>query len=355
MKFITPNTDDLNDSSATSASLTEQEREAEMKLLILKFRHDFSEDIEPPVEVLRIGHAIWGTTGNFSAVIGKAKSRKTFLVTMALAALSHNSAVCDIFAKLPDGREKVLFFDTEQSAWHVRQIVNRVKHLANLTTQELAKNLHIYQLREAENVQQRKDFIRQVIYSTPGIGIVIIDGIRDLVRSINDEGEASDMVCNLMQWSSELDIHIVAVLHTNKNDANARGHIGTELMNKAETALMVEKNQMDEDISIVTAEYSRNKEFPPFAFTVDSDGIPYCTDAPKDNRRKPMADEITEEQYRDCCEDWENFSKVEAKSAIMRYFEIGDNKSREYLQFMVDKGYVKQSKVSGKNSFRYDG
>ena len=46
-----------------------------------------------------------------------------------------------------------------------------------------------------------------------------------------------------MQWTDDRQIHIHTILHQNKGDENARGHIGTELNNKAETVLLVEKDK----------------------------------------------------------------------------------------------------------------
>ena len=45
-----------------------------------------------------------------------------------------------------------------------------------------------------------------------------------------------------MRWSSYYELHIHTVLHLNKGDDNTRGHIGTELNNKAETILQISKN-----------------------------------------------------------------------------------------------------------------
>lgn len=70
---------------------------------------------------------------------------------------------------------------------------------------------------------------------------MIIDGIRDFVYDINSPSEATKIITMLMQWTDERQIHIHAILHQNKGDENTRGHIGTELNNKAETVLLVEK------------------------------------------------------------------------------------------------------------------
>ena len=69
-----------------------------------------------------------------------------------------------------------------------------------------------------------------------------------------------------MQWTDDKQIHIHTVLHQNKNDEHARGHIGTELNNKAETILQVEVDKEDKAISVVEAVHIRDQDFEPFAF-----------------------------------------------------------------------------------------
>lgn len=63
----------------------------------------------------------------------------------------------------------------------------------------------------------------------PDVGLLIIDGIRDLMYDINSPSESTDLINLLMRWSSGYDLHIHTVLHLNKGDDNTRGHIGTEL------------------------------------------------------------------------------------------------------------------------------
>lgn len=106
------------------------------------------------------------------------------------------------------------------------------------------------------------------------MGLVLIDGARDLVTSINDEEQATNLSSLLLKWTADLQIHICVVLHQNKNDAQARGHLGTELVNKAETVLSATKDPADPSISIVQAEACRDKEFQPFAFCINEEGLP---------------------------------------------------------------------------------
>ena len=218
--------------------------------------------------------SIIGTLGNFSMVIGKAKSRKTFFICLAVSATVKNDVILNRFKGcLSSPADQVIYFDTEQGKYHVQQSVKRVCSMVNDSHPE---NLHVYGLRKYDPATRLK-LIEHAIYSNDRVGFVVIDGIKDLISSINDEAEASMIASKLLKWTEERNIHIVTVLHQNKGDNNARGHIGSELMNKAETVLSVSKSPENKDISIVTAEYCRDKEPEPFAFEINEDGLPVLT------------------------------------------------------------------------------
>jgi hypothetical protein len=219
----------------------------------------------------KTGDSIIGTLGNFSLFIGKAKSRKTFLVTAALAATTRNGSALAFLGFLPNDKNTVLYFDTEQGRYHVYKTIKRICSLSGI---DVPTNFTGYGLRKYPPAI-RLAMIEAAIYNTPHLGFIVIDGIRDLINSINDEAEATMIISHLLRWSEEQNIHIVVVLHQNKNDKNARGHLGTELQNKAETVLSITKDEKNKEISIVEAEYCRDKDPDSFAFEIQSDGLPH--------------------------------------------------------------------------------
>ncbi len=191
----------------------------------------------PPV-VLQVGDSVIGTLGNFSASTGKAKAKKTFNVSAIVASALINGQVLEYKASLPEDKRKILYFDTEQSPYHCKKVLERILKLAALPLDKQPENLIFSHLREIADPNVRCELIRQAIYSTKGLGLVVIDGIRDLIYDINNATQASMLIGDLMKWTSEQNIHIQTVLHLNKGDDNTRGHIGTELNNKAETVLV---------------------------------------------------------------------------------------------------------------------
>lgn len=120
----------------------------------------------------------------------------------------------------------------------------------------------------------RLAIVDHAIGTIPHLGLVIIDGIRDLLYDINSPKEATDIISRFMQWTDDRQIHIHTILHQNKNDENARGHIGTELNNKAETVMQVEVDKEERSISVVEAIHIRDREFEPFAFRINSETLP---------------------------------------------------------------------------------
>lgn len=224
----------------------------------------------------KIGESTIATLGNFSAIIGKAKSRKTFCLSALVASAHSGNETCGFCFNLPSDRPNILYFDTEQSTYHIVKLKRRINHQAGCEVDHDYSNLEVYQLRKY-SPEERVTLIDHAINMATDVSLVVIDGLRDLIYDINNPGESTTIISKLMKWTEEKNIHICTVLHQNKGDENARGHIGTELVNKAETILKVEKDRQNHDISCVSAIYVRDREFEPFAFGISQNGTPELT------------------------------------------------------------------------------
>ena len=257
-----------------------------------------------PPQIIWIDNSTIATLGNFSASTGKAKAKKTFNVSAIVAASLAGRQVLNYRAHLPEGKRRILYVDTEQSRFHCHNVLERILRLAGLPTTTDNENLDFICLREYTPAV-RIEVIDYALRQNKGYGLVIIDGIRDLMLDINSTSESVEVINKMMEWSSKYDLHIHCVLHLNKGDNNVRGHIGTEMSNKAETVLVVLADTLEEDlleqlesflfeypetvlvitksaenpvISEVHALHIREKEFKPFAFSVDDEGLPVMVD-----------------------------------------------------------------------------
>ena len=183
----------------------------------------------------------------------------------------------------------------------------------------------------------------QAIGMIPDLGLVIIDGIRDFVYDINSPGESTDVISKLMRWTDDRQIHIHTVLHQNKNDEHARGHVGTELNNKAETIMQIEADKDDKSISVVEALHIRDRDFEPFAFRVNENALPELMEFYQPQKRqlgRPSKEPF--DPYKEIPEDMH-------RSAPNAAFESGNiNGYDSYLERLKE-GYGRQGIKLGHN------
>lgn len=207
------------------------------------------------------------TLGNFSAIIGKAKSRKTFAVSMLTAALVGGKNLYNKFIpKLPSNKQSIVYFDTEQGLYDSANVIKRIERLSGVKSDLF----YGYNIREYTPLE-RCELIEYALSITPNLGFVVIDGIADLGKAINDEEEATRVTGLLLKWSKNYDCHIATILHQNKNDNFATGHLGSSVMKKAEIVFSVTK---DNDSSKINCDFSRGIDFNEISFTIDETGIP---------------------------------------------------------------------------------
>ena len=217
---------------------------------------DYSQEYHEPEPIYKQGDTPIFTRGNISCISGKAKSRKSFLIALFAGEI------------LKEGG-KVLLIDTEQAKHNVAKTAKRILAVAGLPTDTTTPDFNLIALRE-KGTKERCDLTQQAIkFWHPDI--VFLDGLRDLVFSINDEAEATEICNTLMALSTTTNAHICTVLHENKKDNDTRGHIGTEIMNKSETVITVSK---EGENSKVEPKVCRNIDFKPFCFTVDNSQCP---------------------------------------------------------------------------------
>ena len=225
------------------------------------------------------------TIGNISTIIGKAKSRKTFFMTLLVSGVITNR---NVFFKSGLLKNRVVLFDTEQGKYHVWKMTKRIQDMVG----NFPENIRVFGLRPLSVIERIQE-IENYLYLND-VKLVVIDGIRDLVTDINSAEQATEIVGKLMKWSYERECHICSVLHQNKADDNARGHIGTEIVNKSETVIQVAKPKAKDkakEISVVTSVYTRGQEMQDFQFKIDN-GIPVIqTNGKADEYLEPDKDE----------------------------------------------------------------
>lgn len=331
---------------------------------------DIDKEVPPPPVAIYIGDSPACTFGNFSASIGKPKGKKTFNVSAMTAAAMTNSTILNYRGSMPPNQNGILYFDTEQSTYHAFRVFKRITTLTRKSNQEINERIKYFALRKY-SVEDRIGMIDHKIRNTPAVGLVIIDGIRDLMLDINSPREAPLIVNYLMNWTEEFNLHLHTVIHQNKGDENARGHIGTEINNKSETVLRVEKDKNDDAISTVETVYIRDISFPPFAFRINDEALPELiqgyvpTPEAKGNEAWDPYHDISEDTHRSALD-----SAFPNPDTLLRHgelmdalrdayadedIELSDYKLKILITFLKNKRMIEQVDKGKKkgNPYRY--
>ena len=213
-----------------------------------------------------------GTYGNFSFVQAPPKSKKTFFVSLlASVYLSGGNNFGGKIKGHRDGR-CLMHFDTEQGHWHSQRVFKRVQDMSN--TKEVGC-YHTYALRTI-GYKERLQFIEYCLEQNKGKnGLVIIDGIADLVSDVNNLEESNLCVQKIMQLSAKYDCHIVTVIHSNYGSDKPTGHLGSFLEKKTETQIQLEVNTVNKEWITVSCKRSRGYAFETFSFSINEFGLPF--------------------------------------------------------------------------------
>ena len=242
--------------------------------MFLKSVLDQSKDYPPPVAVINLmqgGEVLpFLTLKSLSLWQGKQKSKKTTVLAIAIATFISQCIAIEgtHFAGTMDG--VVLFFDTEQGESYAARTMKLILKIAGLKTSD---RLLYSDLREFSPTERIK-IIEAATENTPNVKFVVVDGLVDLLNDFMNASEGHLTITEMLKLSSKYNIHVAGVLHQNKNDKNARAHVGSIASQKCEIELSTEVDTKDRAQSVVTCLNSRGIPFEPFAIRWDKGSLP---------------------------------------------------------------------------------
>ena len=366
----------------------EQIRWDELRPYLLDPRVDYPE----PYHMLEYNGVPFSKVGGLAAMSGQKKNGKSFVLTQLMAAILGNGnertqqylpglsvpertieylrGIRGIDEYLP----KVLYIDTEMEKLSSAKVMRRVHWLCgwdlkipdNRFSVLWLKNIPPDDVKRAYQI--RYDYVRMAIEAIEP-DIVIIDGIRDLLSSINDEEQGTKILGELGSWAEDRQMSIWNALHQNpsrKNDdddAKMRGWIGTELGNKVSDTLVSIKTKTANGVTFtVKQQDARDKDLDDWKFEITDDagnlGVPRIissgTNLPSKSKEQTTCDEVTVirgwiEQAKDMYE-WP-MTRADVKKTV--FGEIGNVKGNDRrqadLQAALNMGYLEESTIKAGN------
>jgi hypothetical protein len=200
-------------------------------------------DLPPENIYLTIQDNIIGTAGNFVTLTGLPKSCKSTYLTAIIASAITNRPVFDFQLKLYPhlNKTKIAWFDTEQSAYDFSRSVKRIQEFTGLEG-KLFEYMDCFLM----NSDTSKDIINCIetyLAHNSKTGVLIIDGLLDLIDNFNSEEDSKLLTRRLKRWAKDNNILIITVLHLGKKDLTSIGHIGSASDRYAQSTLTIEKTK----------------------------------------------------------------------------------------------------------------
>jgi hypothetical protein len=238
---------------------------------------DVDKPVEKPPIAMGIGHDWQGnlnptfTYGESSVLIAPKKSKKTFFKT-ALASCYIGGNAQNYFPDIITTRKKdlyVLDFDTEQGNYYAPMAFKRVGKMVGFKYE----NYLPFSIKKLSK-KDRLMFIDMVIERYKGkIGIVFIDGVKDLIVDPNSQSESDRIIEYQEKWTGT-GLHLCEVIHKTFEKDKAFGSIGTKTQDKGETSIFLEstrgekEDEKNQPIKVFQRD-ARGSAFKTFYFDLD--------------------------------------------------------------------------------------
>jgi len=341
-----------------------EQNDKSIKERLEKFKVNINDEVPMPEIVLSVcdvngqNKRMVMTRENISCVTAQAKVGKTFLVKLIVSAILKKGVFQNrLLSELPDGRDKILYIDTEQSKFHVKLGLSQIKEMLGSDNEKELERMDVYQF-DAISTLNRLEYVKWLIYNS-NPDFVILDGISDLALDTNNLKEADELVTNLRIWATENNCHILNVIHQNPNDIQTKmkGHLGTKLQDKSEIVIGVSIDKENENNRIVQSLASRNRKPEPFEFTITEHGVPEINEyevsqAKLNGKKQQKTDKPDYQLYQILTSiysktpDKLGYRYGELISGIILNYEkmfnesIGDSVAKKLLTKFIDKDFI---------------
>jgi hypothetical protein len=184
---------------------------------------------------------------------GQTGTHKSRLATSLVSVLV--SKIPDLallgFSRAIDERPTVIYVDTERNINYtlpiaIRQILND----SGLNLEELKTKFSILPLVNIGR-QFRTETMGQQFVELTGFDnekkhfVIVLDIVSDLISDFNNVVNSLQLTDLLNTAANTFDLTFIVVLHENPGGEKARGHLGTELANKASTVLQISLGEIN--------------------------------------------------------------------------------------------------------------
>lgn len=311
---------------------------------------DYDHPPEQAVAIVTAGDVPLGSEENILCITGgEGTGKSNYTAALVAGAIQQKEAEIDLLGVRvePNSRRRaVLLYDTEQSEQQLYKNTGRM--LKRAGQEKMPAFLHVYCLTGMSRSERLTAIVQSMDkyhYLHGGIHLVVIDGIADLIRCANDEGESVALIDEIYRLAGIYRTCIAAVVHFVPNGLKLRGHLGSELQRKSAAILSIEKDDNPE-ISVVKALKVRDGsplDIPLMQFRWDKQlGMPaYVGEKPRAEKEKRKEKDLAE-MAREAFARQERYGYIELCELIQEMLEVKERTAKNYIRYMREKEIIEK-------------
>ena len=311
---------------------------------------DYDHPPEQAVAIVTAGDVPLGSEENILCITGgEGTGKSNYTAALVAGAIQEKETDADLLGVRVEPNRKgraVLLYDTEQSEQQLYKNTGRLLRRAG--REKMPEFLHVYCLTgmsRGERLTAIMQSMDKYHYLHGGIHLVVIDGVADLIRCANDEGESVALIDEIYRLAGIYRTCIAAVVHFVPNGLKLRGHLGSELQRKSAAILSIEKDENPE-ISVVKALKVRDGsplDIPLMQFRWDKQaGMPvYVGEKPRAEKEKRKEKELAE-MAREAFFRQEKYGYIELCELIQEMLEVKERTAKGYIRYMREKEIIEK-------------
>ena len=190
----------------------------------------------------------------------KKSGKSNFAGLLMAACASPNHQVLNGAIRSNLGALRVLNIDTEQPLRDARRTLRRVMKTAGYDYSEQWNTHNIVSISVKDIEETDRMILVELAIKKFQPQLVFVDGIADLIASINDEAQAKEVMAWMDYLSCEYDCAVIGMLHLNYNSGKIGGWAGTQANKKFTDSFILKK---DKSSGFFTVEHEGRGESAP--------------------------------------------------------------------------------------------
>jgi hypothetical protein len=272
---------------------------------------------------------------------------------------THKSRVCEILAATALSKDRnanhgfvrseeveninVLYVDTERNLFdQLPYAVQQISRLATGNSFNKPANfdcLSLVGIPRNDRFSSLTEYISNFINTNTGHTLVILDVITDCLDDFNNVQSSLPLTDLMNRLCNQYDVTFVVVIHANPNSEKARGHLGTELINKSSCCLSLSLNQEVIELKCTKIRVGKKPDPLYYAYCDEEKHLVLTSqpdEAKKTGRGSAKAPLAGVAAFLEQLDPKKDYDKKEVTEDLMRVFGCGERTIDERLKSLRD-------------------